>query len=90
VIIEQGIEDSLDAWKKSYDWEQAFECAMRDAPTGVPGYTGSVECFAMEDVAEVIASADGDNDGPAWIGFFRLKDGRFATLSAWCDYTGWG
>lgn len=45
--------------------------------------------FQRVDVAEVIATADGANDEAAWLGVFRLKDGRFAFLSASCDYTGW-
>lgn len=30
--------------------------------------------------------------GGSWEGGFimELKDGRFATLTGWCDYTGWG
>lgn len=50
----------------------------------------SVEPFTREDVAEIIAMDDGCNDGPDWIGVFRLNDGRFAFVSAGCDYTGWG
>ena len=45
--------------------------------------------FTREDVAEILAIADGENDGPNWIGLFKLKDGRYAYLTAGCDYTGW-
>lgn len=60
--------------KSNYDWQEAFEYA---------------ENFTREDVAEVIHQHNGENDEEPWVAVFRLKDGRFAGLSAWCDYTGW-
>lgn len=72
------------------DWQCAFECAMRDDIRAVPGYAGSVEPFRVDDVAEVIAISDGENDEASCVGAFRLNDGRFVFVSAWCDYTGWG
>ena len=59
---------------RGYDWKEAFEFAP----------------FNREDVAEVIAVAEGQNDADNWVGVFKLKDGRFGYLTAWCDYTGWG
>jgi hypothetical protein len=56
-----------------YDWEQAFGFAP----------------FTREEVAEVIAAEDGQNDGDSWVGIFRLRDGRIGYLKAGCDYTGW-
>ena len=53
------------------------------------GSTVSAEPFGRIDVARVIATSDGENDGADWIGVFELKDGRFAYLTASCDYTGW-
>lgn len=56
-------------------------------------------------IAEVIAawgggSGQGHDSGPGWSedgvtewsgGFlFRLKDGTYAYVWGWCDYTGWG
>jgi hypothetical protein len=49
-----------------------------------------VEPFSIDDVAEIIAISDGQNDEEDWVGAFRLSDGRYAFISAWCDYTGWG
>jgi hypothetical protein len=72
------------------DWNAAFECAMRDEIRAAHGYTGSLAPFATSDVAEVIAISPGENDERSWVGAFRLTDGRFAFVSAWCDYTGWG
>lgn len=45
--------------------------------------------FTREDVTRIIAIEAGENDGPDWIGVFELRDGRFAFLTAGCDYTGW-
>lgn len=70
-----------------YDWEEAFGYADKPQPT--QGYGGTLAGFTREDVESVIAIDDGCNDGPDWIGVFLLKDGRFAFLSAGCDYTGW-
>jgi hypothetical protein len=80
---------TTDDLKQSSDWEAAFECAMRGV-RGVLGYTGSLAHFTRYDVVAVLASAEGENDGASWIGAFLLSDGRFAFVSAWCDYTGWG
>lgn len=74
--------ERLDDW----DWEQAFTYAD---PTPVLGEQINASAFAREDVMEIIAIDDGENDGPSWIGVFRLQDGRFAYLEAGCDYTGW-
>jgi hypothetical protein len=51
--------------------------------------------FALDDVAEVLGSVDGGNDslspwGGGWVAVLRLNDGRYAYLTAGCDYTGWG
>jgi hypothetical protein len=46
--------------------------------------------FTLDDVAEVLGSVDGYNDGANWVAVMRLADGRYAYLTAWCDYTGWG
>jgi hypothetical protein len=54
---------------------QAFNCD--DSP------------FSRSDVIEILAAEDGENDGPDWVGVFRLRDGRYASVSAGCDYTGW-
>ena len=79
---------TVDEMRESYDWQEAFKYAEGGEPT--EGYAGSLAGFTFDDVAEVIACDDGENDGPDWIAVFRLHDGRFAFLSAGCDYTGWG
>lgn len=86
----------------NYDWQAVFAYAgvepedVRGCVDGTPNvsaqmeWSGDVSGFTRDDVVEIIAMSDGDNDGPDWIGFFRLRDGRYAFVSAGCDYTGWG
>ena len=60
--------------QESHDWVETFTFA---------------EGFTAEDVTEVIAHEEGENDGERWIAVLRLKDGRYAFIAAGCDYTGW-
>lgn len=64
---------TLDEMKADYDWCEAFNFAA----------------FNLEEVAEVVASDEGENDGDSWLAVGRLNDGSYFFLSAWCDYTGW-
>lgn len=82
-----------------YDWAMAFQCCgpaePGDSAYNTPsvslalGATGSDAPFTREDVAEILGLSEGENDGPNWLGLFKLRDGRYAFLSAGCDYTGW-
>ena len=72
----------------SYDWGEVFKYGR--APDGVDGYTGSTSRFGIEDVDVVLKSDDGERDESEWVAIFSLKDGRFASIRASCDYTGWG
>lgn len=81
---------TVEELKADSDWQHAFDEAfghgyrcqyIEDDPLDPPN--------PIEQVAEVIASADGENDGPDWVGIFRMTDGRFAKVFAGCDYTGW-
>ncbi len=85
---------------RGYDWEHAFQCcgpAEEDSScfndpcvsAAIDKAHVSIAPFQRVDVAEILAAEEGENDGPNWIGVFRLKDGRYAFLSAGCDYTGW-
>jgi hypothetical protein len=57
-----------------YAWKEAFGCA------GV----------AIDDVASVARRRAGENDGDHWLAVGTLKSGGWFSLTAWCDYTGWG
>lgn len=58
----------------SYDWKEAMKYAK----------------FQFSDIERVIYARDGENDGADWLLLVELKGGGFGTLSAGCDYTGWG
>lgn len=64
----------------NYDWMDAFGegCGNCSALT-----------FKREDVATILLAREGENDGAEWIFVGILKDGRYATVIAGCDYTGW-
>lgn len=72
-----------------YDWEQVFKYCT--SPTYERGCAEvDTSGFTRDDVTKVHALVAGDNDGPDWVAVMELSDGRFAYVSAGCDYTGWG
>lgn len=75
----------MNNWKEEYDWQEAFAYrqTVRTATNCEKAPVG------IDDVTEVIAKSEGENDGPSWMMVGRLKDGRFFFLDACCDYTGW-
>lgn len=86
---------------KDYNWEQAFGYAGQPNTYGCSEKGGaqntmapphaqiSTHPFAMWDVKEVVAAVEGEHDGPNWVIVGHLYDGRWFTLRAGCDYTGW-
>lgn len=46
--------------------------------------------FSRNDVKEVLHQNPGFRDYNEWVVVLLLKNGKFAYLTAWCDYTGWG
>lgn len=88
--MEQKIFNEVDIknFKKNYDWVEAFKYGSN--PTKVAESLASTDSFSIENVKNVICFSEGENDGADWICVVELDDGRFASLSAWCDYTGWG
>ena len=73
-----------------YDWAEVFkaEYALPTRALGAPADL-STETFARENVKRIIAMVDGEHYGRDWVGVFELTDGRFVSISAGCDYTGW-
>lgn len=45
--------------------------------------------FSSDDIEDIIAEVSGMNDEFNWWWIIKLKNGSYALLSAWCDYTGW-
>jgi len=78
----------------TYDWENAFgenNITLRYERTLTyrDDETLSTASFTREDVEELFHLVEGENDGPSWVSIGRLKDGRFFSIEAGCDYTGW-
>ena len=70
----EKFEDGLGILMGAYDWIEAMKYAK----------------FKFEEVDEVISAVEGVNDEKDWQLVVRLKSGKFAWLSAGCDYSGWG
>lgn len=85
----------MDPRLDNYDWEEVFgegsggNCTPINPQPQPPSYSGSLATFTREDVVEILQMEDGENDGPDWIIYGRLKDGRFFAARGGCDYTGW-
>lgn len=81
----------LDIDFSSWGYAFAYANGKRAKPeVAVPGLTTDTTPFDRADVKEIYGIDPGFNDGPPWICYGKLKDGRYFFLTAWCDYTGWG
>lgn len=90
------IRDITDAAElaKNYDWVEVFGQGSggntdRTTEPCVPG--SSIDCTPpdINEVQEIIALKDGENDEDNWVGVFLMRDGRYLVASGGCDYTGW-
>jgi len=72
----------------TYDWAAAFVYAVQPEPAP-PGALVDTSPVLREEVAEITHLEEGENDGPSWIIYGRLNGGRWFSLEASCDYTGW-
>ena len=74
------------------DWNfgEAFTVACRDGINVAQGSKCDNSSFSVEDVSYTLAHCHGENDEASWLWVGVLQDGRYAFVSAWCDYTGWG
>lgn len=84
-------EITLEELQTSYDWEEVFgEGSGGNCDQTVEAVDGTpCDPCPRADVAEIIAAVNGENDEDEWVGVFRMKDGRFLSAVAACDYTGW-
>lgn len=80
------------------DWQQAFGYAGEPGTciAGFPnvetvrfGKSCETTLFTREDVKSIKGISEGEGEGPNWIIWGQLKDGRWFFLIAGCDYTGW-
>lgn len=85
---------TLEELRLNGDWAQVFADenwgnVSKDVEAVPPGAQVSTAGFSRNDVVEIIASHDGENEADDWVGLFLLDDGRYVAASGWCDYTGW-
>lgn len=78
---------TIEQMRADDDWRDALLAV--NPPEWVIGQSGPIDPLNFDNVEQVVASSEGENDGQPWIALFKLKNGTFAFLSAWCDYTGW-
>jgi len=78
---------------EGYDWAEVFGEGSGGNCTPIRPDTSRTDCsavtFSREDVAEIKGIVEGENDGPHWRVWGKLKDGRWFVARGWCDYTGW-
>ena len=77
----------------SYDWAEVFGEGSGGNCTAIEPDTcrsdASGETFSRENVETIKGQVEGENDGPHWRVWGRLKDGRWFVARGHCDYTGW-
>jgi len=72
------------------NWRWALEYNQQGfTPSKTEGFKGSIDPFTFDDIVEVIACVEGENDGADWLAVLRLQDNRLIFVTAGCDYTGW-
>ena len=99
------IDATLDDMRRCEDWSSAFlfggsgdkeETRWLHSETAPPVAVGGARVsnspFGLDDVEVILASAVRDGDYGEWedVALGRLQDGRFFSLSSWCDTSGWG
>ncbi len=83
-------DDNMDCFMNSSDWSYIFENFVYDPNDCTkPGHPVRGH-ISRDDVAVVICLLDGMNDEEPWYGLFKLNNGMYLYVEAWCDYTGWG
>lgn len=71
---------TVEEFKNAYDWSSAW---------GVSSQAPKANHYTMDDIAEVLAADEGENDEQNWVALLKMNDGNVVFLDAGCDYTGW-
>ena len=66
-----------------HDFTESIACAQRD------GHNSGVQ---IGNITKCIAAWSSGDSGCDWTGGFlvKLDNGKYAHISGWCDYSGWG
>lgn len=73
--------------RADWDWKHAWHEAEHGGYG--PDYDAKGSGSSLDRVVEIVAAVEGENDGPDWLCIAKLDDGKYATMRAGCDYTGW-
>jgi hypothetical protein len=76
-------------WGEVFGDETSGNCTKFTPNRSPDDKVTSQEPFSREDVELIEGLQEGENDGPDWIVWGRLKDGRWFVARGGCDYTGW-
>ena len=52
-------------------------------------FSYNVTSFSIDIIDNILAEIAGANDISHWYWVISLKNGQYALIDAWCDYTGW-
>lgn len=72
-----------------YDLPQSDILARRLDPDLGECLGYHIRTFTLDDIEQVLAVWEGQNEGDDWRWVLKLRDGRFAFVQGGCDYTGW-
>lgn len=89
----------MDNRLNDYDWSAVFVVSGETADSYLsieadlrradPTSSVSLDYFGRADVAEIYGISEGERDEANWLIYGKLRDGRYFSISAGCDYTGW-
>ena len=76
----------VEYFRQNYDWD----ACMSEAIHGEYVWERDGDYHPeWDEVERVVASEEGEHDAESWVAVLAYKDGRYAYLEGWCDYTGW-
>ena len=93
-IVTKSVEMTLEQLKDDFNWKNIYFFLLLENLTGGVDQAGNpttrqVRAFQFDDIAQIVALSNGDNDGPSWLGLFETHDNCYLYVEAGCDYTGW-
>lgn len=72
-----------------YDNDKEYAARGIDYDLGACLEYNPQDGFGLDDIKQVLAVYEGENEERDWRWVLELNDGRFVYLQGGCDYTGW-
>ncbi len=90
----ETIHKKLWQFKNDSDWQEIFRTYVNPVQNGAnaihePLKDYNTNNLRIDEVNEIIAISNGENDGKSWIGLFKIRYKYYLMVRGWCDYTGW-